>query len=481
MQAMDHRLAWNSFIHKMKEKLGVSAQDLLAAFKSLTKEELMQPPEQNIEKLVQQLGLNDQQMAMARQFFKELIVRTDAQPLQKDAKLATDGGPLAVMNQREARDHKMQTSLQKMNQQFFMKAPAQAEKSEALDTKKDLAAISSGEKSEDARPAQAEGIAIPAELMNSAKDNSIATPNLENLQKVAPQASNEPKKSFVKPAIFEQTEDVTANSTPSVTTAAFSNAPKFATKNAISPTPNFDTAANINPTAVQTPVAPMPVIPTMPTFGNSPEKGHDDSSDDSVDGMMMDADDAAIGQQQGAFSLNGSSDAQAAKELKNAMPTMAAPELVQQAQVMVKDGGGEMKVVLTPDGLGEVAMKVSVKDGKVSVEMVTQSEEAKKIIQDSFHALRDGLNTHHLNLDTIKVDTAQNLSTQLEQQYRDAQRNQAQQFLENFHQDNRNWRQSYFDIPGAQLYRSQSQRPSMGAPVNASSKTSGSRRLDLVA
>jgi len=224
----------------------------------------------------------------------------------------------------------------------------------------------------------------------------------------------------------------------------------------------------------------MPVVPTMPTFGNTPERNHDDNSDDSADAMMG-ADDAAVGSQQGAFSLNGSSDAQATKELKNVMPTMGAPELVQQAQVMVKDGGGEMKVVLTPEGLGEVAMKVSVKDGKVSVEMVTQSEEAKKIIQDSFHALRDGLNTHHLNLETIKVDTASNLSTQLEQQYRDAQRNQAQQFLENFHQDNRNWRQSYFDIPGAQLYRSQSQRPSVGGNVSASNKTSASRRLDLVA
>jgi flagellar hook-length control protein FliK len=147
---------------------------------------------------------------------------------------------------------------------------------------------------------------------------------------------------------------------------------------------------------------------------------------------------------------------------------------------MVKDGGGEMKVVLTPEGLGEVAMKVNVKDGKVNVEMITQTDEAKKVLENGFRALSEGLKAHHLNLESIQVNSANSLSTQLEQQYRDAQRHQAQQFLEQFHQDNQGWRQSYFDIPGAQTYRSQQNRASVG-PQILSNPSANSRRLDLVA
>jgi len=48
-----------------------------------------------------------------------------------------------------------------------------------------------------------------------------------------------------------------------------------------------------------------------------------------------------------------------------------------------------MKVVLTPEGWAKVAMKVSVKDGKVNVEMITQSDEAKKMLETSFSLSRE--------------------------------------------------------------------------------------------
>lgn len=498
-QAMDHRLAWNDFLHKMKSKLGVSAQDILAAFKSLTKEELSRPPEQNIAKLVQHLGLNDQQAATARLLFQELIVKTDAQPLRTDAHLASDGGPLAVMNQHETRQKKMQASLKEMNQQFFMKEKPHPTAIDAKDSKKDLAAISSGEPPHEAsRSSNSSGIAIPTELMKAAAQDKTVPPtlNLEHMTKAAqtqapmptqiqsPQVpAHEHQKQFIQPAVWQQPQDMTSMTAPNVTTAALSaHQHKFLDKNTNSPTPSLDPNSVVTPTPMQQAPITTPVAPVVPAFGGgAPQRNHDDNSDDPADGSKIAIDDAAINSQN-AFTVNGKGDAQATQELKKNMPAMAVPDLVQQAHVMMKDGGGEMNVVLAPEGLGQVAMKVSVKDGKVSVEAVTQSDEAKKMLQDSFHALHDTLNAHHLSLESIKVDTASNVQTQLEQQYRDAQRNQAQQFLENFHQDNRNWRQSFFDIPGAQVYRSQSQRPGMGAPTTtANNRSSSSRRLDLVA
>jgi flagellar hook-length control protein FliK len=159
---------------------------------------------------------------------------------------------------------------------------------------------------------------------------------------------------------------------------------------------------------------------------------------------------------------------------------MAVPDLIQNAQVMVRDGGGEMKVTLTPDGLGEVAMRVSVNEGKVSVQMITESDEAKKLIERQLGELKTSLISQNLNVDGIKVDTATNLGKQMEQQYQDAQRQMAQQNLEQFRQDQQGWRRSFFETPALKVYKGQSEAP-RDIPVAPSSKRAHSRRLDLVA
>lgn len=160
---------------------------------------------------------------------------------------------------------------------------------------------------------------------------------------------------------------------------------------------------------------------------------------------------------------------------------VAVPDLVKNAQVMVTEGGGEMKVTLTPEGLGEVAMKVSVKDGKVNVQMITESDEAKRMIERTLGDLKSSLATSNLLVNDIKIDTASNLGKQLEQQYNDAQRQMAQQTLEQFRQDHQGWRRSYFEVPGARQYKSQADAPrDAQAPTSVSAKRGGGR-LNLVA
>jgi flagellar hook-length control protein FliK len=177
-------------------------------------------------------------------------------------------------------------------------------------------------------------------------------------------------------------------------------------------------------------------------------------------------------------------DFQAALAAKNQGPQqMAVPELVQQAHLMVKDGGGDMKVTLHPDGLGEVALRVSVNDGKVNVQMITESDEAKKLIERQIGDLKSGLTQNHLQVDSIKVDTATNLGKQLEQQYQDAQRQQTQASMEQFRQDGGGqWRRSFFETGVVNPYHTQGDAPrDTQAPVAARARSDGSRRLDLVA
>ncbi len=140
-----------------------------------------------------------------------------------------------------------------------------------------------------------------------------------------------------------------------------------------------------------------------------------------------------------------------------------------------------MKVKLNQDGLGEVAMKVNVEHGKVSVQMITESDEAKLLIERELADLKNQLQANHLQVDTIKVDTASNLGKQLDQQYQEAHRQMAQQTLEQFRQDHQGWRRSFFEVPGVRQYKGQSEAPRDAAAPTGSARRAGSRRLDLVA
>jgi len=164
--------------------------------------------------------------------------------------------------------------------------------------------------------------------------------------------------------------------------------------------------------------------------------------------------------------------------------TANVKELVSKAQFMAQKGGGEMKVTLTPEGLGEVNMKVMVQNGHVNVEMITESSEAKKILEKGLGDLKANLISHNLRIDQVKVDTAADVSRQLTQQHDEAQRQFAQQFMEQFRQDNNEWRRGFYDIAGAKVYRSQKDQANDNATrigeAEARRRQQG-RRLDLVA
>lgn len=80
-------------------------------------------------------------------------------------------------------------------------------------------------------------------------------------------------------------------------------------------------------------------------------------------------------------------------------------EIMNQAQYLVKKGGGEMSVKMSPEGMGEVHLKVMLLDGKLNVEIQTQDKHVKKLVEDSLSELKSGLAAHRLSLEHVKVDT----------------------------------------------------------------------------
>jgi flagellar hook-length control protein FliK len=484
----------NAFLAKMKEQLDVSPEEILSAFKSLSKEELAAPPEQNINKMVQQLGLNPQEALVAAQMFKQLLIKTDsaktdmAKPEVKTPEPMRAGAGLEQLGMLSAKDFKGEVkakTLDQMNNSFFMKPTPKADTQD----KNWLAGTAPIAKAapeveapvtDDQEPVK--GFEIPEE-MNTAAPIELSKEEIEAIKARVAQMQTEPKKveaKAAKPMAMPVSDDESA---PMAAPVQSPTAPKGMEKLAAAiPSENMTT-----PQAQMTAPLATPAPITIPSFAKpgSSNSEHGPSDDDkkgdiaAVDG----GDDQAVATP--FVAPTGTTTAEAkAQKVEGQIAPMAAHELVQHAHVMVKDGGGEMKVMLRPDGLGEVSMKVAVKDGKVSVQLITQSDEAKQILEHGFKGLKEGLSAHHLNLESIKVDTASNAGQSLDKQMKDQQqeqaKQQARQFFEQFSQDNSGWKRSMFDIPGAEVYRSQTQtRP--GGPSGASASAMSSRRLDLVA
>src|SRR4029079_730105 len=119
-------------------------------------------------------------------------------------------------------------------------------------------------------------------------------------------------------------------------------------------------------------------------------------------------------------------------------------EVITQAQYLARQGGGQMKITVAPEGLGEVTMKVALHGGQVNVQMFAESNDAKKLLEKGLGELKATLISHNLKVDQIKVDLPQDISNQLKQGHDNAQRQFAQQFMEQFRQDNREWREGLF-------------------------------------
>lgn len=179
----------------------------------------------------------------------------------------------------------------------------------------------------------------------------------------------------------------------------------------------------------------------------------------------------------------------------------AAPENVQDvvrnAQLLVQKGGGEMKMQLRPEGLGEVHLKVAVKDGQVAIQMMTDTDSAKRALEKGLDDLKTNLASHRLQVDALKVDVNTDLAKQRFEQgnqdlARDQARQMAQDFMGQFRQDREGFRQGFSEGFGMGSYQQPRRQPvpeadgvatsSVPGAVKARSATAGGdRRLNLVA
>jgi flagellar hook-length control protein FliK len=165
--------------------------------------------------------------------------------------------------------------------------------------------------------------------------------------------------------------------------------------------------------------------------------------------------------------------------------------IVKQAQYMLKKGGGEAIVQMNPEGLGQVHIKVMLDNGKVNLEMKTQNPQTKSILESGMDDLRTALGVHKFAIDHVKVDVSTNMANSndhgrgQEGFKPDLNREQARNFFNQFHDDNRGQRDLFYETAAAKAYPQQKAfQPLTAAPVQQSSlraNGAASGRLDLVA
>lgn len=187
------------------------------------------------------------------------------------------------------------------------------------------------------------------------------------------------------------------------------------------------------------------------------------------------------------------------------LPGLEKPD--QFREVLLKDvgtgvalhahkGGGEMRLVLHPDDMGEVKLKVSTKGGKVEVQLTAENNDVAKVLRSGNQDLEASLKDQNLTLSKFEVtvsDSSQVSSldkgASLNEQFLSQQQNQQQSGFGG--QDADQGRQARWDTNqgngrGNNGFAAAEQDNERSAPATARSAPrqaarSSSGRLDVVA
>ncbi len=149
--------------------------------------------------------------------------------------------------------------------------------------------------------------------------------------------------------------------------------------------------------------------------------------------------------------------------------------ILRQAQYAINKGGGEARVQMNPEGMGQVNLHVAIHDGKVSLQMEAETPEAKKLIETSINDLKDSLRLHRLSVDQVKIDVIQSTNTDTGTQFSNSSqqgkdsnafqnssefgKNQSRQFWDQFRDDRPGQRTQFFESAALKRYADRPRDP----------------------
>ena len=169
-----------------------------------------------------------------------------------------------------------------------------------------------------------------------------------------------------------------------------------------------------------------------------------------------------------------------ARPSERAEDAMNMRNLVQGAQVLLRRGGGEMKVQMNPEGLGHVDLKVNVNDGKVDIQIMADTADTKHLLEKGMHELKASLTSQRLDVGDVRVDVSKNLDRDVgSNNGQNFDREGARQFMNQFRDDQQAMRQGFFEAPQPRGYRAP-KNPSIEPVDDKKPAAKNSKRLNVV-
>jgi len=88
------------------------------------------------------------------------------------------------------------------------------------------------------------------------------------------------------------------------------------------------------------------------------------------------------------------------------------PELLTHVETLARQGGGTMTVTLNPPELGQVQVEVTTRGKQVQVELTSDSDFAKSVLESKLGELKASIQTHDLVVSKLEVNIDRDLGKQ---------------------------------------------------------------------
>ena len=447
VDSLNRRGAIQDFMAKMNRDFGVKPMDLVNAFSSLSNDELMMPPSLTVDKVVQQLGLNPSDQQVATDYFQQMLIRSESESMAQYLQGSDRQLSLEVMTEKQSADQKMQKGIEDLTSKFFgSEVQVRQGLSKAMGQPQHVAQIPLNQAAIDPLMDQASPVEsdlnmksweqLESEILQRLNLEKGMTPNASGDASMQVANLGRPQAQFGDPSELDAGSDLGLPESMDLSAADLSDSAGGESGDGSGEFQGFQFSGATGPNV------------------------------------------SKLGAPTGGFSLQAASSDATTVENEGDVS-----QLIKHTQLMIKKGGGEMKVQMTPEGAGQVALKVAVKGDQVQVEMLAENNDTKKLLEKGLGDLKATLASHKLDVDSIKVDVSSDLSQQFEREQDEAKRDLAQQFLQDFRNNNRRFRDNMIGGIGGRDYNSQLDGSARNEAqrVDASKKKNPNRRIDLVA
>lgn len=482
------------FLNQMQSEFGVSAEEVLEAFSNLSLEELASSPENTAEYVIASLDLEPEEASEALGLYNEMLAASmGAGGATVLAKKNGADVNIKVMDSTEERIKKLQGSLDNMSDKFFNTGKFSQNNNVAQTTNGSVLSVQS--QPEIAQPTETvdsmrlkqSSEVMPPGMMPSARPQERLPTELQRLaedQSLAQmQSPTQPlTQSLTQDQSLAQIQSPTQSLTRPPTQQEMPMAPPMPTPDAVESVVPNNNSELVNET--------LNANDLQKINNNSAGLGaqSDSMPDDKDDSMNSESHLADVGHakkiehssSKDTFILNGPKPTGADMQSN-------IKEIISQAQFLASKGGGEMKISLNPEGMGELKLRVKSIAGQINVEMITSSSESKKLLERGLNELKDNFSAHKLNLDSIKIESGKEISHHMDQQQRDFDRGHQERFLGDFRERNNNFKREMFEFGAPSVPTSQTRDQAANvvygsaARKNRYTNSGSSGRLDLVA